>query len=453
MKSWHISWALGIILFLPPLLNAQQLTAPASPPFTFTKVDTELLEQSNWADREFQDKGRVYDDRETTEYVTAVGQAVLPEGTKPEGVHWRFFVLRDPQPNAFALPNGSIYVHTGLLALLENEAQLAAVLAHEEAHVLNRHGYLENRSLRKKTATANVLWSVASSIAQNERGKVGAGAILVYGGLVCIVNSTVNGYSRELEREADLQAVHAIVDADYSPEEMVNLFRVLLRSHEAEAAEDFYQDHPKLHERIAYVRDLANSLRPWSAHPKVEADRYLLESKSAIRHDMDLEISSGRVRTAVWVMEHVIERDNKLADNFYELGEAYRGLGPHPPEPTPEELSRRCKTVECKKMSRISQEQYEEALLKTPEGHAAWKANQEKSETAYQKAIELSPDYAAPHRGLGFLYERAHQAKLSAREFRQYLELAPTALDTAQIKQHIGVMEEAASASPSSVSN
>ena len=70
--------------------------------------------------------------------MATVGEKLLPPGSTSERVTWRFRVMNEPLPNAFALANGSIYVTTGLLSLLENEAQLASVLAHEETHVLNR---------------------------------------------------------------------------------------------------------------------------------------------------------------------------------------------------------------------------------------------------------------------------------------------------------------------------
>src|SRR4029434_3674765 len=79
-----------------------------------------------------------------------------------EQVTWRFRTVRDPQPNAFALPNGSIYVTTGLLALLDNESQWAAFLAHELPHVLRRHTYLQNRSNRKKFLTMNIMVAVGA---------------------------------------------------------------------------------------------------------------------------------------------------------------------------------------------------------------------------------------------------------------------------------------------------
>src|SRR5271165_2407056 len=120
--------------------------------FIFTKADLELLEQVELVDQKYQKEGLVYRDEALNSYVSQVGLSMLPAGTAPEHVTWRFKVLRDPMPNAFALPNGSVYVTTGLLSLLNNEDQLASVLAHEITHVTDRHGYLANRDYRKKSA-------------------------------------------------------------------------------------------------------------------------------------------------------------------------------------------------------------------------------------------------------------------------------------------------------------
>src|SRR5882762_10012586 len=183
-------------LFLAASLCRAQQSYVEPNDFSFTRVDLELLDKSNQFDRQLQEKGLVYNDPDTTKYITKVGQAVLPGGPDLQRVHWQFFVLRNPIPNAFAMPNGSIYVHTGLLAVLENEAQLAGVLAHEETHVINRHAYLGNRR-----------------------------------------------YSRELEQDADLRAVYAMVDAGYSAGEMKSSFEALKREHDVDfSKKSFYQD-------------------------------------------------------------------------------------------------------------------------------------------------------------------------------------------------------------------
>src|ERR1043165_6435764 len=105
---------------------AQNKTAPveATPPpvrdeFTLGKVDLEVLEQVNLLDRHFDRDGIVLEDEATNAYLFRIGHALIPAGLTLENVTWRFRVLRDPQPNAFALPNGSIYVSTGLLSLID----------------------------------------------------------------------------------------------------------------------------------------------------------------------------------------------------------------------------------------------------------------------------------------------------------------------------------------------
>ncbi len=88
---------------------------------------------------------KLTDDIELQGYVNKVGYRVLPSRLKKKQaeqgpVYYRFYVIDDPVPNAFAFPNGMIFVHTGLLEIMENEAQLAAVLGHEIAHVTHEHG-------------------------------------------------------------------------------------------------------------------------------------------------------------------------------------------------------------------------------------------------------------------------------------------------------------------------
>src|ERR1041385_3253104 len=147
-----------ILFTLPgPIARAQQKkTAPgeATPPpvreqFKFGDVDLEVLEQADLLDVRLERDGLVLADEPANAYLRRIGKSLVPQGLALERVKGNFRALRDPQPNAFALPNGSIYVTTGLLALVDNEYKLDAVLAHELTHVMRRHTYLENRSMRK----------------------------------------------------------------------------------------------------------------------------------------------------------------------------------------------------------------------------------------------------------------------------------------------------------------
>ena len=113
-------------------------------------------------DKRLERDGTVYHDEAMETYVNQVGRAMLPAGAAPERVLWEFRVVRDPQANAFALPNGSIYVTTGLISKLEDEDQLAGVLAHEMTHVTDRHAYLAYRDYRRKSTIISIAAYAAS---------------------------------------------------------------------------------------------------------------------------------------------------------------------------------------------------------------------------------------------------------------------------------------------------
>jgi beta-barrel assembly-enhancing protease len=444
-RRMHLrSAALGFALLLLSVKSAapQQQPPLASPPaFKFTDVDLDLLEKSNQLDRYMDENGMVYSDPALTEYITALGDDLLPPGPDPEHVIWRFHVLRDPIPNAFALANGSIYVNTGLLALLENEAQLASVLAHEETHVLNRHPYLENRSYRKKSLAANILAGVGA--AGGGVGGIGGAAAVLMGTLApAIVESTIYGYSRELEKEADIRAVAAVNQADYSTEEMINAFKLLESSHEVELSHVFYQDHPKLEDRIGYISDVIHDTRPHTHHPMVEEERYVAATEKASRDNVALDLHAGRERTGVAVAQRLAKQNPKSSEDFRALGDAFRALGPRTPDPTPEELSSKGKRDARKMETKLTDQEYDNALIATPAGKAAMEASQKQSEEAYRKALELDPANAAAHRGLGFLYEKQRLPARCAEEFRKYLELAPNALDQLQIHRRLEAAEK-----------
>jgi beta-barrel assembly-enhancing protease len=449
MRIRRVSHSVALMLSFAAAAAPQQFVAETAPPFTFTKIDLELLDKAGQLDRYFQDKGLVYNDPETSDYITAVGTAIVPGGALPEHVVWRFRVLRDPIPNAFALPNGSLYVTSGLLALLENEAQLASVLAHEQTHVLNRHGYLENRSHRKKALTAHI-FAAAGAGGGIAGGMIGASVYLIGNLVPAFLEASVYGYARDLEREADLRSVGALNNAGYSTEEIPNVFRLLQTDHEVELSEFFYRDHPKLQERLHYVSALVNDTRPSTRHPKVEAEAYIAATEQVARHNVDLDILAGRARTAAAVALRLTRQNPGSSEDYCALGDAFRALGPRTPEPTPDELSSKGKKEARKNASKMTRQEQETALMATSAGKAAWEINRRQSEEAYRQAVELSAANGNAHRGLGFLYERAHQDAKSAEEFRKYLELSPDAPDRLQIVRHLEALEKTPSQQPPS---
>ncbi|HEV2913282.1 MAG TPA: M48 family metalloprotease, partial [Pyrinomonadaceae bacterium] len=276
--------------------------AQARATFKFTQVDLDLLEQVKLLDKRFEKEGLVYNDDALNSYLDRVGKSVVPPDTHLEHVEWRFRMLRDPVPNAFALPNGTVYINMGLLALLENEAQLASILAHEAVHVLNRHSYLQNRSNRKKVLAINIIQAVGFWMPGG--GAAGMTINLIASVAPLILEASMFGYSRDLEREADLEGLKLLARASYSTPEMVNAFKVLKKDIEGERLKLFYSDHPQLDDRIAYINAMIHTKGSASA-PENVADKtgaeYVSTIERAARHDVLLAINNGRSRTAFYI--------------------------------------------------------------------------------------------------------------------------------------------------------
>src|ERR1041385_747895 len=367
-----------------PVALAQKKTAPgeATPPpvreeFKFGDVDLEVLEQADLLDVRLERDGLVLADEPANAYLRRIGKSLIPQGLALERVKWNFRALRDPQPNAFALPNGSIYVTTGLLALVDNESQLAAVLAHELTHVMRRHTYQANRSARKKFLTMNVMAAIG---AYAPGGIVGAVITVVTTVAPFIMVATIYGYSRDLEREADLKGIDMMISAEYAPEEMVNVMKLLDKDFEGENIRLFYNDHPSLDERIKYLSSYLGGRADQVTH-QMELNRervaYFRNMEPVMRHDLQLALNAGRARSAVYLAQRLVDFQAD-SENLFWLAESYRALGPRTPQLTEKELTNSAKKDASKKREKRTVEEEERELIATPPGQGTGKKNQKK---------------------------------------------------------------------------
>jgi beta-barrel assembly-enhancing protease len=424
--------------------KAEELKLPSSAQnFNFTKVDLELLKQVNAFDNYMEEKGWIYNDPETNTYLEKIGLALVPKET-PENVKWRFRAMRDLEVNAFALPNGSIYVNSGLLARMENEAQIAGVLAHEITHVTNRHTYLEYRSGRKKMIAIDIMMAAASAAYY---AGVNPNIVNAMGNLLpMIVVSTMFGYSRELEHEADVYAVSSLNLQGYDLLEFSRGFELLRKGPEVDLSKEpvFWASHPKLTDRVSYVAAMATKLQANAAQLRSNELGYRSSTRSVIRHNAELALLLGRPRTAVAIAQRLMTDEPNNAEHLVLLGDAYRTLGARTPLPSDEELTENGKNEARKHIRKMTIIEYDKALLGGPQGKERWQANVTRSEQAFRKALELDPNNATAHRGLGFLAERQEKHTVAMEEFKKYLELQPAAKDRRQIKLHIESLEKQA---------
>lgn len=428
---------------LLPVANAQKPKAPveATPPpvneeFKFGEVDLEVLEQSDLLDQKLERDGLLLANEPASVYLSQVGHLLIPKDLKIERVTWKFRAVRDPQPNAFALPNGSIYVTTGLLSLMDNESQLAAIIAHELTHVMRRHTYQHNRSNRKKFLTMNIMAAVG---AYAPMGAVGAVIMVVTTVAPFIMVATMYGYSRELEREADLKGIDMMISAEYPPEEMIQVMKLLNKDIEGENIRLFYNDHPSLDERIKYLSGYLGA-RADKVTPQMALNReraaYFRNMEPVMRHNLQLSINSGRYRSAVYLAQRLVDF-HPDSENLFWLAEAHRTLGPRAPQLTEQELTNGAKKDAAKKREKRTLEEEERELLATPAGKENWQQNQQKAQELYLRALAAENPIPLAHRGLGSLYEKLSRANDALAEYQKYLELSPSAPDRERIQRRI----------------
>ncbi|QNH06202.1 M48 family metalloprotease [Pseudomonas sp. B11D7D] len=154
-----------------------------------------------------------YEDAKLQAYIQRVGERVARSSHRNQ-LNYVFTLVDSPDVNAFALPGGYIYIHRGLLAYLNSEAELAAVLGHEVGHVTARH------SVRQQSqSTAWGLLGQAAAIG------TGVGAV---GDLTSAMgNAFVRGYGRDMELEADGLGAQYLARGGYDPQAMIEVVKVL----------------------------------------------------------------------------------------------------------------------------------------------------------------------------------------------------------------------------------
>jgi predicted Zn-dependent protease len=374
-------------------------------------------------------------------YLRRVGQSLIPRDLVLERVTWKFRALRDPQANAFALPNGSIYVTTGLITLLDNESQLAAIIAHELTHVMRRHTYVHNRSNRKKFLTMNVMAAIG---AYAPGGIVGAVITVVTTVAPFIMMATIYGYSRDLEREADHKGIDMMISAEYAPEELITVMKLLNKDIEGENIRLFYNDHPALEERIKYLTSYLGARADRVTH-QMELNReraaYFRNMESVMRQNLQLAINAGRVRSAVYFAQRLVDF-HADSENLFWLAESYRALGPRAPQLTEKELTNNAKKDAAKKREKRTVDEEERDLLATPAGKEHWQKHQQLAEELYRRALNAENPAPVAHRGLGMLYEKLGRGNDAAAEYEKYLELAPSAIDRQRIQRRVEALKE-----------
>ncbi len=331
------------------------------------------------------ESGFLYDDRALDEYLNSVARKLQPAKVY-EKIPFSVKVLRDPHLNAFTGANGAVYLHTGILAAMENEAQLATLLGHEMTHATNRHTIKELRGQKNTSAVMATL-------------------VLATGGLAGVFGpiavASMSGYSRENEREADREGFRLMEQAGYEPSESVKYFEEIKREIEESKQKEpyFFGTHPRVMERIESYRELI-AARSDKKQPGVKnAEVFQTHIKKLFLDNAGLDLQIRRYEWAASALQRYIERYPNEAEPHYLLGEANRqqGDGDH----------------------------------------------DKKAQEQYQKALSIDPGHYDTHKMLGIMLYKAGDKAAAQEHLEKYLALNVKAADQAYIEKYIAACKQA----------
>jgi hypothetical protein len=182
-----------------------------------------------------QGRMKLFPVRSVQEYVTTLGDSLLPPGNRgtSKALEFRFFVVEDSSINAASLPDGTLLINTALLGAIQNEAQLAFVLSHEIAHVLQVHYWREVHETRGQRIGL-IIAGVAAGAFIGDLGTFMAGLGIA---------SVVNGHQRELENQADRLGLQNVIEHGYDPREAPKFCRMIVERYGDRSTSKIWSNH------------------------------------------------------------------------------------------------------------------------------------------------------------------------------------------------------------------
>src|SRR3954468_7729212 len=228
-----------------------------------TMSESQEIQTGRQEDVKVRQEYGVFDDKPLQTYVNEVGQRLGKASHRPQ-LQYSYIVVDSPDINAFALPGGYIYITRGILAYLNSEAELAAVLGHETGHVTARHSVQQISAATAAGVGATLLGVFVPAL----RNQAGDTAINYLG------NALLSGYGREHELEADKLGADYLYRTGYDPQAMIKVIGVLKNQElfDAEAAKSegrqprgyhgVFASHPDADQRLQEVVGEAGKLAP-----------------------------------------------------------------------------------------------------------------------------------------------------------------------------------------------
>lgn len=304
--------------------------------------------------RRLRETGTILDDPEVTEYVQSLGSH-LAVHAQDGGQQFTFFVVNDPAINAFALPGGFIGVHSGLIDASANESELAGVIAHEIAHVTQRHiaRYIESSSQTSLVTTAAMVAALLMGAAGGSSDSVSAAMMVAQG---VAAQQQIN-FTRANEYEADRVGMGVLASAGFDPQGMPDFFATMARRSGTVPSQipEFLRTHPVTSTRIAEAASRAARLEPTEPVDSVNyalakarltvltarnaggamahfeallGDQPLSEASDAVQYGYAMALlRSGRAPDAYGLFQSLLARNDGVIAYHSGLGQAQLAAG------------------------------------------------------------------------------------------------------------------------------
>lgn len=375
------------------------------------KLDREIIDEASKFEELIYQRGALYENEEVEAYMNKIAEKLLSNSEINEPLEIKIKMIRDPLVNAITLPNGSIYVHTGALARLENEAQLTFLLGHEISHVVNKDNLYDRESLHNKTV-AYKLFDIVLAPTSVFFGILGDLAQLGFGLLYA---TSVTGYTREIEAKADKNAVLWASKLGYHPQEVANMIQVFLKEHEKyeTGLEAFFlMNHPSNEWRLKKLKELIAEKYGDQLTGEIKNEEFLKNMVKIKLYNASLNMKMDRLEHAKDNIVWVIEKFPKNPEAHYLAGEIYRLVA--------EDKNKLKYELNSEKWRELNKNFKEGELEQT------WR---NKAMEEYTLAMECDPDYSNSYKGLGLLYYDKKGMENAIYNLKKYLAINNNAQD------------------------
>jgi predicted Zn-dependent protease len=375
LKEIAFVFLLSVVL-LQPLMALEEAERVSG-----EEPERHLWEAARQEQRHLHQSGLIYQDPILESYLNTIADKLAVQ-VRGSGKPFRVRIIKNPFLNAFTYPNGVCYIHSGLLARLDNEAQLAALLAHEKIHYLRRH--------------STKFWYLNQQSANYDENQPPTEQGIDCHRLLRHTKAALSGYRIEAEFEADEEGLKLVIQAGYDPYQMLDLFEHLRMEMIKENIQEPYlpRTHPKLQTRITRLKKILAALPQRAVSSIKNQHKFKTRLHQMILDNVELDLKMGRFDQARQIAEKFLVQYGENPRMYYLLGEIYR--------------QQRTSSQDL-----ILAQQY------------------------YEMAIKLDSEFPEPYRALGLISYKKGEMQTARKYFEASLTLAPNASENSFIRFYL----------------